>query len=497
MKKNARPSGDPLSEELALLGHDIRSAISDILAGLALIDDSRLDLSDRQQLDRTKATTETLAGYLEDGMATLLAQAPREVQPVRTNLSRFLGDLSRRWSYSADRKTNAVIITSSGLPDVVLCNRNALNRILSNLISNAITHSDGQPVSLTVSHPAPDKLHFIIADKGPGFPENIADRPGHGSAGNSALPAWEGHEGQGHGLGLNIAQTLAQRMGAVLRLHNQAGGGAVAELLLPISIAADLPVPPADTSCLMGKTVLIADDSAPQLLLLKHYLAECGARVTALRDGAAAEAALIVGQFDLALIDLEMPGRSGLEICAALRNHPAKTDKPTSIVILTAHQLPSIHQKALAAGANRVLVKPFTSASALAAALCGDLPPAAEPRPALDATAFMRLLDIAGPDMAAELLARYQEDLTSVQARLVAGLAANDWKNLSAASHVLIALAGTAGMGDLEQACREFNLAANDADSVSMAKHRDAMLNGLADLLSFVKRTALERQDLS
>ena len=487
------PDSNLMAEELALLGHDIRTAVTDVLAGLTVIDDSSLSSFDRQQLNKAKVTCKSLARYLEEGLSTLLAQAPTQLEESCINLDQFLHDLMLRWAYSAGHRSPAVVLMTSALPHMLRCNRTALDRVLSNLLSNAITHSEGKAVMFHVSQPAADRLCFTITDNGPGFPEGIGNHPSYGSA----LPAWEDREG--HGLGLGIARNLAGRMGATLTLRNLPEGGGVAEFLLPALFGPSPTAPPESAGkCLAEQNVLIAEDSTPQLLLLAQYLCELGAHVTMLRDGLAAETALKAGNFDLALIDLEMPGRTGPEICSALRDHSHPSGKTPRMVILTAHNLPAIHENALASGAHQILVKPITSAEALAEALRqSPAQPAADALPASPdgAADFARLLDIAGPDLAAELLARYDEDLSSVQSQLIAALAVQDWASLRSASHVLIALAGTAGMQRLEQSARAFNLAANEGDGITLSNHSSAVLDGLADLLAFVARTAQERQD--
>ncbi|MGB3279789.1 MAG: hybrid sensor histidine kinase/response regulator [Pseudorhodobacter sp.] len=499
MAEQARPFDDPMAEELALLGHDVRSAISDILAGLTSIDDAGLAPADKQQLARAKATGESLKHYLRDGLATLLTQAPIVLETAPTDLGRLLEDLAQRWAYSADRDSSNLLVTTSNLPQNIHCNRTAVDRVLSNLLSNAIRHSQGKPVTLNVSHPSPDRLCFAVIDQGPGFPDMAPHGGGAQGVQPSALPAWENQEG--HGLGLNIAHRLARRMAAKLTFENRAGGGGVARFDLPVTVAAPTALPrPDEENGLRGKTILIADDSAPQVVLLARLLTEYGAECSVVREGHAAEAALLAGSYDLALIDLEMPGRTGLEICRAFCAHPSTRNSTTRIVILTAHHLDTIHQSAISAGADQVLVKPITSASGLVSALLGTPTPALaanaaqEPAPQDLPASFARLLEIAGPDMAAELLSRYEEDLASVQTKLVSALPKQDWQVLRAASHVLIALSGTAGMERLEQSARSFNLAANDNDSVNLSQHSTTVLDGLADLLVFVRRAAQERQ---
>jgi CheY-like chemotaxis protein len=367
------------------------------------------------------------------------------------------------------------------------CDRTSVERVLSNLLSNAIAHSGGKLVHFEVSHPAPNLLSFTITDQGQGIPPDIAERTNRGSSDKKALPAWKDRTGRG--LGLTIAQTLSQRMGATLWLGSAPDGGCMAKLLLPISLAQPAAQPAAAVLDLHGQRVLIAEDSTPQLLLLAQYLCDTGANITMVRDGVAAETALLAGGFDLALLDLELPGRTGLEICTALRT---KMAKPPRILVLTAHTDPAIHQSARAAGASQVLVKPITSASALALALAD--PKAKQPQAQDGAIGLAKLLEIAGPDLAEELLARFDEDLSSVQSQLAAALPRMDWQGLRKASHVLIALAGTAGMTQLEHSARAFNSAANESNSAAVSTEAPAVMDGLAKLLALVVRMAQDRQ---
>lgn len=489
MKPQMTLDSGPMAEELALLGHDIRSAITDIMAGLSLIDTQGLDANGRIQLDRTKATAEALVRYLETGLTTLMVQSPPKPEANQIDLAKLLQDLERRWGY----REGGFVITATDLPAVVKCDRIAIDRILSNLIGNAIAYSNGHAVNLTVTLPEPQTLRFTITDQGPGFPKAL-DKA---SITGSALPAWQNSDG--HGLGLGIAKTLAQRIGASLTLQNDPAGGGIATISLPLrGMAMTQPQPETPVNCLHGKHILVADDSMPQLMLLSQFLSESGAQVTMARDGDAALAALQAGTYDLALLDHEMPGQTGLALCKALRDRQTPQAKALRIVILTAHPLAKIQQAAIAAGADHVISKPVTSARTLTDALChmGTHPPPKRKGtapPNTNSDAFEKLLDMAGPELAPELLARFHEDLVSVQNRLTAGVESLDWKGLRAASHVLISLAGTAGFKQLEQASRDFNAAAHDTDENALLASQDTVLNGLVDLIDHAKRIAQAR----
>ncbi|QCO57928.1 response regulator (plasmid) [Pseudorhodobacter turbinis] len=467
------PDGDPMTEEMALLGHDIQSAIADILAGLSLIDDQGLTLKDRQQLYRTRAASKGLARLFEDGMTTLLTQAPAQPRPKPVVLAKLIESVARRWTYDDDSRVAVVINIQPDLPGTVICDRAAVERILSNLISNAVTHSGGQPVTVEISHPSPTQLLFTVRDHGPGFPETLTQsRPTNSE---SALPLWQ--SAAGHGLGLRIVQSLAQRIRARIALRNPACGGGLAEFHLPVTVLADQPIgTAARPTPLEGERVLIAEDSTSQAMFLEQILAQCGALVTVAQDGQAAMAMLNTDTFDLVLLDQELPGKSGLQICAELVKRPHRP----RIAILTAHRSDAFSTRAKTAGADLVLAKPITSADDLIAAMrMGAMAP-------VQSGAFLHLLDIAGPVAAAELVAQFHADLADVQDKLAKALPAFDWKALRAASHTLIALAGTAGASDLEAKARDFNHAANASDRAQIEIQKTDIIQGVTDLLSFI-----------
>ncbi|WP_050526662.1 hybrid sensor histidine kinase/response regulator [Pseudorhodobacter aquimaris] len=473
------PDGDPMTEEMALLGHDIQSALADILAGLSLIEDQGLAPKDRQQLYRTRAASKGLARLFEDGMTTLLTQAPALPRPKPVLLAKLLESVSRRWTYDDDSRVAVEITLHPDLPDSVICDRAAVERILSNLISNAVTHSGGQPVTVEISHPSPTQLLFTVRDHGPGFPESLTHpRP---TSSESALPLWQ--TAAGHGLGLRIVQTLAQRIRARIVLRNPDSGGGLAEFHLPVTVLTNQPTAPAEQPTLLeGKRVLIAEDSTSQALFLEQMVTQCGAHATIAQDGLAAAAILEVENFDLVLLDQELPGKSGLQICADLVKRPQRP----RIAILTAYRSAEFNTRAKAAGADLVLSKPITSADHLITEIrMGETTP-------VQSDAFLHLLDIAGPVAAAELVAQFQADLEEVQAQLAAALPTHDWHSLRAASHTLIALAGTAGATDLEATARSFNHAANASDQDQIAALTADVMQGVADLLAFIHFVKLQ-----
>ena len=138
----------PLRERAVLLGHDIRNAVTDILGGLALADLEPLDAASRQQLVRVRSASEQLA-RLTDEVLALVNGDPEAVEPAGADkttlrLKPFLSDIEARWSAHAREKgLRFALELGPDLPREIGTNRGALERILANLIGNAMKPGNG------------------------------------------------------------------------------------------------------------------------------------------------------------------------------------------------------------------------------------------------------------------------------------------------------------------------------------------------------------------
>jgi DNA-binding response OmpR family regulator len=108
----------------------------------------------------------------------------------------------------------------------------------------------------------------------------------------------------------------------------------------------------------MGKRILIADDESHIRRILQFNLERSGYEVVAVEDGDAALAAAQAGRPDLLILDVAMPGMTGLDVCRRLREDG--TLRSTPVFLLTARGQESDEQAGIAAGADRFLTKPFS-----------------------------------------------------------------------------------------------------------------------------------------
>ncbi|RGP38865.1 hypothetical protein [Pseudotabrizicola alkalilacus] len=106
---------------------------------------------------------------------------------------------------------------------------------------------------------------------------------------------------------------------------------------------------------------------------------------------------------------------------------------------------------------------------------------------AVDRSVFDALMAMAGPEVAPELVAQMAADLRAVRLALAAALDGANWAGIRAQTHVLVALAGSAGARGLEQASQALNLAAHEADAIRVRALGPGILAGLDGLIRFVE----------
>ena len=488
----------------ALLGHDLRAAVSDVIGGLRLIDHTALDPATRVQLERVRAAGETLARLMEEALAAMPAEGGTEWaanghsadSATNLQLSRLLHDAEMRWSGRAREKGLGFgLNVGAGVPQVVSLHRMSLERILSNVLANAIKYTDAGTVELRVDLCPSGALAFRVCDAGPGFSPEALERlfQRGGRPGAAAKP--------GTGLGLHIAKEMADRMGGNLSVENRAEGGAEVALTLPRPAwaPADDSVPPPGLPDLSQAKVLLAEDNDTNQLLISQMLARLGAECVIAPDGIEALACLDRETFDLALIDIEMPRLTGIEVIREIRARGGKM-ATLPVVAVTAYVLRANREAIYAAGADMILPKPLGSLESFGHAVAsvlsreGDVATEVSETPTeMDPDRFYHLIDIAGPEGAPELLRRLHTDLSDVERALVQAIAASatpagepDWAEIRAQSHVLIALSGAVGAEGLMQLARTLNASVHRRDLVALDEMGPALLEKLDNLIHFI-----------
>lgn len=497
-----RPSASPdvLSQELdrhapeALqqLSHDIRSAMSDVLGGIRLVDTARLDPQALTQIDRVRAAADTLAALVDDALLTAAGETMIRQGQAQLTVETWITALDRRWrGRAAERGSLFGIVRHGALPERLNVSQVALDRIVGNLVGNALIHVAESTVRVELSCLPEQGFEIRVMDDGPGFPDRVLN--GQDGAKASA---------NGSGLGLHIVQQLSANLPASLDLSNLSPSGhACARLMIPSDhVVWHAPVEPASPPPdLRGLHILVAEDNLTNQTILRQMLDTMGAQTVFVTDGRAAADALERDRFDIALLDIEMPRMSGLEVMEQVRASGGAAAK-IPLVAITAYVLRDNREAIYAAGADGIIGKPIASLGEFGRSILRHVGRAATPQddsdvlvgmgfgPAMDATRLDRLLDAAGPQGAPELLDRVIEDLTAVEATLERAHGDGDLAEIRAQTHILIAISGAVGADRLCQLSEVLNIAAKRKKKEQLAQVYALLHADLEELLAVIAK---------
>lgn len=417
--------------------HDLRMALAGLTDHLKLIAPESLDPDAAQHIQAALHQADTLGRLVARSLADLTGDpSPREQLDIEALQRQVEAVFAPPAARSGARLT---IQCAPVLPRRMDLDRLAVERILANLIGNAIRHAGARGIELRL-HPADGHcLGLRVCDDGPGFPTGVL---------NGA-----------HGMGLGAVAGLVADLGGRWGLANRLGGGAEVWVDLPCRAlsdpAKDAAAPAPTLGRLAGARVLVADDSEATRHLIAALLRAEGAVVDLAATGPQAAAVLKVRAPDLVMLDATIPGLSGAQLIRLLRELHGGA---VPALAMTADMSVQQTDELILAGATRVVVKPLPdpaevlriaerllrqAAPAPAPLAAPTLPP--EATPTFDPEPLGRVFGLAGPEMAREILDRLTLDLTETAARLERAGQPPDAVELRAATHVMIALAGTAG----------------------------------------------------
>jgi CheY-like chemotaxis protein len=247
---------------------------------------------------------------------------------------------------------------------------------------------------------------------------------------------------------------------------------------------------------LRNRHVLLAEDNATNQLIAAEMLRTLGAEVTLASDGEEALRLFGAARFDLALLDIEMPRLSGLDVIRTIRQISDDRAK-TPLIALTAFVMEEHRSRIMDAGADGIIPKPLISiddfGDAVATFLSAGLgATGSTDAGVLDAAAIRELQDILGDDAMQTLMSKVLVDLDSAEEAIRSALAPLDTTVMRARSHILMSVSGTVGATDLKSAADRLNTASHQGPGAAqtISAHADLVLREIGRVKAHLLRNA-------
>ncbi len=339
---------------LATVSHELRTPLTGLLGYTDMLSRAELPPVPRSWVEQQRRAGEALLALVGDVLDfARLEEGAVALEDTDVDLFELLNDCAGLMRAVAQQKSLGLVLRiDPGLPRWARGDPLRLRQVVTNLLGNAIKYTKTGEVLLFARLVArPERLEIAVADTGIGIGQEelprVFERFERGSD--------EAARGVGgSGLGLAISRRLVTAMGGAIAAESTPGVGSRFSFRIPYRPGA----PPAPTLLVRQLRVLVAEDVPAARMLLTAVLERAGHAVTAAEDGARALAALHVAQFDLALVDLQMPGLDGFGVAAALRALPGDAAR-LPLIALTAETSEAVEAECRRAGFDAVMAKPF------------------------------------------------------------------------------------------------------------------------------------------
>lgn len=357
------------SRFLAMMSHELRTPMAGMIGMVELLGDSALSAEQKRFVTALDSSAKSLLHVLNDVLDFSKIEADRLVlEEVDFDPLATVRDTIELFANAASRKGNEIRISCSDreLPSVK-GDPTRLRQLLFNLVGNAVKFTERGTVTVGVSSrpsPLPGEvfLRVEVRDTGIGIPADVLPtlfRPFQ-QADNTTTRRFGGT-----GLGLAICRRLAEAMGGMIGVESESGRGSNFWFELRLKRATSAPAdhaaatPGSAPASLASRPlrILVAEDNAVNRLLISTRLRRAGHDVVLVEDGVKAVKAVREGDFDLVLMDMQMPELDGAGATRQIRGFEGSRGR-IPIVALTADALPEFREQYMQAGLDDYLTKP-------------------------------------------------------------------------------------------------------------------------------------------
>ncbi len=354
------------SNFLAIMSHEIRTPLTGIIGVLDLLEKTRLNKQQRHFVHLLGTSSDWLLRIISDGLDFTKIEADELiVDSSPTNLREVLRSVSDVFSeVASEKKIRFVSKVDPDIPEVIECDQFRIIQILNNLLHNAFKFTNQGVVGLSVSCKnrtnGTVEINFSVHDTGIGIAEEHLDKifKPFRQADTSASRT---HGGTG--LGLTIASRIVTLMGGNIQVDSKQGNGTTFSFTLNFNISAHSVLSsasPVKTRVLWQRqpVVLLVEDNEINREVAVNLLEYLGCKVFTAENGLSALKTVEKNDFDILLMDCQMPQMDGYEATRRIRELSDNHAK-IPIIALTAHITNQDREKCFEAGMVDYMGKPY------------------------------------------------------------------------------------------------------------------------------------------
>ncbi|NBC29226.1 MAG: response regulator [Spirochaetes bacterium] len=383
-KERAVAASEAKSTFLANMSHEIRTPMSGILAMSELALDSELPEEPKSYIEAVHRSAKTLLSVINDILDYSKMEANKLTLAEEVfSLPDLLKSVEDLFHPMANGKSLELrFAVDPAIPSWVVGDDNRIRQVLVNLVGNAIKFTDSGSVHVTarVADESSDSMvSFIVEDTGIGISPDQQERIFESFTQAEGTFA-RGHEGAG--LGLTISRRLAQMMGGRISFESVDGAGSTFTFAVPLrpAVPEEVVRPEQSSTQQTGQSaeepqagarsgqhhILVAEDNAINVMVVRTILEKAGYRVTTVSDGKAVLEALGRDSFTLVLMDISMPVVDGVTATRRIRaGEVSDANRDIPIVAVTAHAMQGDREGFVDAGMTDYLSKPYSREAVL------------------------------------------------------------------------------------------------------------------------------------
>ena len=360
------------SEFLAKMSHEIRTPMNGVIGMIDLALEEELNSDQRDYLNTASQSANDLLYIINDLLDFSKAEAGKlTIETIDFNLKKSVGEVVKILKTKANHKNiNLKYKSDSKLPDLLVGDPQKVKQIFINLIGNAIKFTDQGSVKVTVNldtmHDSYCTVHIVVADTGIGISESKIGK---------IFDPFEQEDSStsrkfgGTGLGLAITAQLVEAMQGEIWVESEIGVGSKFNIAINFPISSGksddyYQTEDKNYSKLLAElkykpSILIAEDNPVNQKLALKILSKSNCDAVVCGNGKLAIEELRSNDYDLIVMDIQMPVLDGIAATKIIRDHESKSDKHIPIIALTAHAAAEDKEKCLQAGFDAYMSKPL------------------------------------------------------------------------------------------------------------------------------------------